>query len=442
LTALALAGVLSPSVARAQALPPAPPVSLDAPAPALEEEAPVAESDAVQALLEEQIRQNEALAASRRSTVTLGGYVDVGFFAPEGNGSGYRQDVLDPHPGYTWLFRGDILAPAVNARGEVADLGDASGVDRYDAINSRGAPGFLVNELNLRLRAAPTPTAILSASVNFAPRTGSSFSLGDTIDVDLAQLEWLPTESQRTSIFVGKIDSVIGIEYRDRKSDKRFGITPSLIARYTTGPAVGLKVRSKFGADDWLTLAAAVTNGSNTVEPFFFYDETDSNAAKTVSGRVSVSPPLPFMLELGASGSYGAQDRTTNTQHAMWFVGPDLLARFGAVDVKAQWLKGRAAGDPTQNVYSLDLHGGGYLEVDAMLTPSWGVMGRAEYRSADIALPPERIYVSRSWRGTLGARYVMTTWAALRAEYLHNGEYASGGDVPNDVFTSSLVLGY
>jgi hypothetical protein len=395
--------------------------------------------------LAEQIRQNEELATHRRQTVTVSGYVDFGFFATEGNGSGFVQDVMHTYPGYagyTWVFPGDILAPAINSRGEVADLGNPPGVDRYDGIHSRGAPGFIVNEINLRLRATPVPSAIITTSVNFTPRTGSNFSLGDMLDVDLAQLEWLPTQSQRTSIFVGKIDSVLGIEYRQRKSDQRFGITPSLIARYTTGPALGVKVRSKFGEDDWLTIAAAATNGSNTTEQFFFYDETDSNAGKTVSGRLSVRLPLPFSLELGASGSYGPQDRTTSVQHPMWFYGFDLLARAGPVDVLAQWLKGAAAGDPTQNVYSLALHGGGYVEVHAMLTPSWGLLGSLGYRSADITLPTQRAYVSRNWRGTVGVRLVLDTWATLKAEYLRNGEYGNVPSIPDDVFTSSLVLSY
>ena len=81
------------------------------------------------------------------------------------------------------------------------------------------------------------------------------------------------------------------------------------MARYTTGTALGVKVRSKFGDGDWLVLAAALTNGSNTVEMWHFYDEIDSNAGKTASGRLSVRLPLPFWLELGASGSYGPQDR-------------------------------------------------------------------------------------------------------------------------------------
>ena len=238
------------------------------------------------------------------------------------------------------------------------------------------------------------------------------------------------------------MESVLGIEYRQRKSDQRFGITPSLLARYTTGTALGVKVRTKLGADDWLTLAAAVTNGSNTTEQFFYYDETDRNAAKTASGRLSIKPPLPFSLELGISGSYGAQDRTTSTEHAMWFWGPDLMAHAGPVDVQAQWLKGGAAGDPTQNVYSLALHGGGYVEVHAMVTPTLGLLGALGYRSADITLPTERAYPSRNWRGTAGVRVVMDTWAVLKAEYLHNAEHGGLPTVPDDVFTSSLVLSY
>ena len=121
----------------------------------------------------------------------------------------------------------------------------------------------MVNEVNLRVRSALTPTALVTASINFTPRTGSDFDLGDAFDVDIAQVEWLPTASQRTSLFAGK-RTVFGIEYRDRKADQRFGITPSLIARYTTGTALGLKARSKFGGSDWLVLAVAFTNGSNT----------------------------------------------------------------------------------------------------------------------------------------------------------------------------------
>ena len=455
LPGLALAGacwLALPGSAQAQLPPPAAPIetppemTADDAATVLDADEAEPDQATIDDLVAQQIRQNEQLTTNSQKVLNWSGYVDFGFFVPQGDGSGYVQDYGHARypnlSNYNWVFLGDILAPAVNSRGEVADLGAAPGVDRFDSINSRGSPGFIVNEVNLRLSARPAPNAIITSSINFTPRTGSNFSLGDVFDVDLAQLEWLPTASQRTSIFVGKMESVLGIEYRDRKSDHRFGVTPSLIARYTTGTALGVKVRSKFGADDWLVIAAAVTNGSNTTEQFQFYDEVDSNAGKTGSARLAVRLPLPFSLELGFSGSYGPQDRTTSNAHPMWFFGPDLMADIGPVALKAQWLRGRSAGDPTQDVYELYLHGGGYLEADVMATGSFGLLGRIEYRDAFVALDPDRAYLTKSWRATGGVRWVATRWATLKAEYLYNGEYGGLPQVRNNVATSSLVLSY
>jgi hypothetical protein len=399
------------------------------------------------ATFEQRLAQSEALLRNGQSTVQLGGYVDFGFFVPQGDGAGYGEDfghVFFPEYAgkFGWVFLGDILAPAINTRGEAADLGNAPGVNRYDGINSRGAPGFVVNEVNLRLRSALTPTALVTASINFTPRTGSDFDLGDAFDVDIAQVEWLPTASQRTSLFAGKVDPVFGIEYRDRKADQRFGITPSLIARYTTGTALGLKARSKFGGSDWLVLAVALTNGSNTTEQFHFYDELDSNLGKTASGRLSVRLPLPIALEIGVSGSAGPQDRSTDTRYWMWFYGFDLLGHWGRFDLKGQWMTGHAPGEPSQNVYGLDLHSGGYLELDTMLTSSFGVLGRAEYRDAFVWLSDQRAYLTQSWRATVGVRWVITPRAVLKAEFLKNGEYGRVPPVPNDVLTSSFVMGF
>jgi hypothetical protein len=398
--------------------------------------------------LDERLRRTEELVLNRQPMVTLSGYVDFGFFAAQGNGAGYIQDFGHAfYPEYAdrfgWVFVGDILSPAINSRGEVADLGDAPGVDRFDSVNSRGAPGFILNEANFTVNSALSTRALLTASFNLAPRTGSDFRLGDVFDLDLAQVEWLPTEDQRTSIFAGKIDSVIGIEYRDRKANKRFGVTPSLLARYTTGTALGVKLRSKFGPNDLVVVAVALTNGSNTTEQFHFYDEVDSNAGKTGSARLALRPPLPFPVEIGASGSWGPQDRSLNSRDAMWFFGPDLLAEIGGhLTVKAQWLKGKAPGNPADQVYGLDLHSGAYLELDLMINPTFGILGRGEYRDAFVWLGNERAYLTKSWRATIGGRVVLLDRAVLKAEYLRNGEYGGVPGVRNDVFTSSLVLSY
>ena len=457
--AFAAPGSTGKRVAQGDAAKPASPPPAAAPAPILTapaDEATLEESTTplVDRMhdLEAGLEQTHQVVLGRQPRITLGGYIDLGFFVPTGDGSGIIRDqgnvVFPQYAGrYGWVFLGDLLAPAVNSRGEAADLGDAAGADRFDSIHSRGAPGFVANEVNLSLTSALGPTALASASVNFIPRTGSNFSLGDFIDVDVAQLEWMPTKSQKTSIFVGKFDSVLGIEYRDRKASQRFGITPSLIARYTTGTALGLKVRSKLGPDDVLVLAGAVTNGSNTVEQFHFYNEIDTNAGKTASGRVALRPPLPLETELGFSGSYGAQDRARDSRGAMWFWGVDFQAHIATLDIKAQYLRGQAPGSPIDDVYGLKLNGGGYVEADWMVTPMFGLLGRGEFRDAFVWLGDpdapggaERAYVTKSWRATGGVRVAFSDRMVLKAEYLRNGEYGGIPKIANDVFTMSLVL--
>lgn len=425
--------------------------------PAPEESAP-SDPAADMKDLEARLEQTRSLVLGRQPRVVVGGYIDVGFFVPQGDGSGITRYTgtagVPAYAGqYGWVFTGDLLSPAINSRGEVADLGtQATGAEpRFDSVNSQGAPGFIANEVNLTLTSGLGDTAVATASVNFLPRSGSNFALGDFVDVDLAQLEWMPTKSQKTSIFVGKFDSVIGIEYRDRKASQRFGITPSLLARYTTGTAIGLKVRHKMGPDDLFVAAAAVTNGSFTTEQFHFYNEIDTNAGKTVSGRLALHPPLPVDVELGASGSWGSQDRARTSDQAMWFYGADLQVHVSTLDLKAQYLRGKAPGNPMGDVYGLDLHGGAYAELNWMVTPLFGVLGRGEYRDALVwldtnsATPTDplvgnRLYVTKSWRATGGLRFAFSDRVILKAEYLWNGEYGGLPQIKNNVFTTSLVL--
>lgn len=404
--------------------------------------------------LETRLEQTRSLITGRQPRVTVGGYIDIGGFIPQGNGSGIIRDqgnsIFPQYTGqYGWVFLGDLLAPTVNSRGEVADLGDPAGAPpRFDSIHSGGSPGFIVNEVNLNLTSGLGDSAIATASVNFVPRSGHDFSLGDFLDVDLAQIEWLPTRDQRTSIFVGKFDSVVGIEYRDRKASQRFGITPSLIARYTTGTALGIKVRTKLGPDDLLVLAAAATNGAFTTEQFHFYSEIDTNAGKTASGRISVRPPVPFELEVGASGSYGSQDRARSSNGKMWFYGFDLMAHALTFDLKAQYLKGAAPGDPSgDEVFGLKLHGGGYAEIDWMITPIVGLLARGEFRDALVWLGDptapggaNRLYLTKSWRGTGGLRLAFSDRIIVKLEYLRNGEYGGIPEIKNDILTGSLLL--
>jgi len=409
-------------------------------------------------LEDELARQRQAITeakqlAAQPNPVSFFGYVDFGFFVPQGDGTGWVQDFgnkLVPSLAgkYGWVFLGDLLATPVNSRGEVADLGNPPGVQRFDSVHSRGAPGFLLNEVTFGFNVNLSHRLMVDTMIDFVPRTGSNFSLGDFLDVSLAQLEWVVDERQTTSIFAGKIDPVVGIEYKDRRADERFGITPSLTARYTTGTQLGVKIRSKlFGG--WLIAAGAVTNGSSTIEQFHFYDEVDSNAGKNASGRIALHVPLGRMrrfaghsLEIGLSGEYGAQDRALDNKGAIWFWGIDLTYQANDFALKGQYLRGGAPGQVMDGAYSLALHGTGYLEADWMFLPQLGCLAEFGYRDAFVSLGTERAYLTKVWRATFGLRAVLGPHFIVKAEYLRNGQYGELPKIRDNVFTSSMVLHY
>jgi hypothetical protein len=378
--------------------------------------------------------------------IKITGYGDIGLFATQGDGSGFRRDIghemFPARSNYGWVFYGDLLATPVNSRGDVADLGQAPGVDRFDSVHSGGKLTFLVNELNLSVNAGLGPSALFTSSVNFTPRAGSNFSLGDSFDIDLVQLEWMPTDDGKTSIFVGKVDSVLGHEYKTRKASQRFGITPSLVARYTTGTAVGVKARTLL-LGDHVILAASATNGSFGTEQFHFFQETDSNNFKTLSGRAALRIPVGSgTLELGPSGQWGTQDGTPDDGGKLWFVGVDAELTTSRLDLKAQWLKGKAPGDDVTMTYGLDLKQGGYVEADVIVTPVLGILGRAEFRDAEVHQGTERLYITKNWRATAGARLSFSPNATMKFEYSHNGEYGGTPSIPDDVITTSAVMAF
>jgi hypothetical protein len=415
--------------------------------------------------LQEQIRElSERLKAMEdqqirkaASPLTINGYVDFGFFVPYGNsGVGVVEDLgnrtFPEFSNYGWTFMGDILSTTVNSRGEVADLGKLPGLirPRFDSINSGGAPGFIANEVNLRLSYALTDRAILRTSINFVPRSGMDFALGDFMDVDQAEMEYVVTDDGNTSVWAGKIMPVFGIEYKDRKSDQRFGITPSLIQRYTSGPQLGVKIRSKL-LNDWIIVAASVTNNSSGTEQFHFQSEIDKNSGKTLNGRLALSVPIgdfiPFLaghkLEIGGSGEWGPQDWATDNSGKIWFAGVDVQYLSANFMIKAQGIRGGAPGSGLDDVaYHLDLHTSGYVEIDWQALGFLGFMLRGEQRDAIVSLGLNRIYITKGRRVTPGVRVVLSPHIILKAEYLWNTEYGRVRSFTNNVFTSSLVLAF
>jgi hypothetical protein len=426
-----------------------------------QEEAAAQELDPVAAQMQELRDRLKALedAQAKKSAgsgLTMNGYVDFGFFVPMGNnGVGFVEDIgqnqFPQYRNYGWTFLGDILSTAVNSRGEVADLGNPPGLirPRFDSIHSQGAPGFIVNEVNLRPTYALTDRAILRTSINFMPRSGMDFAMGDFMDVDLAEMEWVPTDSGNTSIFVGKIMPVFGIEYKERKSDQRFGITPSLIQRYTSGPQLGVKIRTKL-LRDLVIVAVSVTNDSSGTEQFHFQSEIDKNSGKTLNGRLALSIPIgdyiPFLmghrLELGWSGEWGSQDWATDNSGKIWFTGADLQYLSDSFTLKVQTIQGHAPGTIDDVAWHLDLHPSGYVEANVRFLGIVGLLARAEIRDAFVALGSNRAYLTKEQRFTFGARVAFSPHIILKSEYLWNREYGGIQQFENNIFTNSLVLAF
>src|SRR5262249_55987193 len=120
-----------------------------------------------------------------------------------------------------------------------------------------------------------------------------------------------PLRNAELAISVGKFDSVFGIEYLDNQANFRVGVTPSLIARYTTGQSVGVKVFYRvqiIPASSAISLNVAATNSGTFVESL-------QGPSRSLTGVPVVSARLGYelnlervSLKLGGSASFGPRN--------------------------------------------------------------------------------------------------------------------------------------
>lgn len=392
----------------------------------------------------------------------IGGYLDLGFFDVQGNGAGTRSDLLQTlFPEYigkvpgSWVFYGDPLSTTINSRGDLADTGESRAI-AYDPVDSRGKPTFIANALNLALFAGIGETAQVNASVDFLPRSrdqsniGGLF-LGDYLDVKLAYGEWRPKlDALDLMVQAGKFDSVLGFEYRSLESPDRTGVTPSLICRYTCGRPLGLKARAQFFESKSLVANVAVTNGSHFSEGFPFANETDTNAFKTVAGRLSYI--IAKKVEVGVSGAFGAQDFQPANDVYQWHAGADIHAELGDLELTVEFVRGRAKGGtsdigPRCDVAPCLKYRGGYVLAAYRVNNTFIPYVRVDNRDAMHWSGASFVYISTATRFTGGLRAEIGTRVIVKAEYTHNREMDLFGSdrvppIENDILTSSLVIKY
>ena len=383
----------------------------------------------------------------------IGGYIDVGFADVGGDGSSLspRDHRLPADYGI------DPFQTAVNSRGDVASV-DADGMFtngfRPQSVGIGGRPSFLLNTVNLDLtHGAPADPVLVFARVQMLPRLGQQGSETEVL-VEQAFGRLTPWQSQELFVSVGKLDSVFGIEYLENQAPLRTGITPSLLARYTTGPSLGAKVFYRFQiAPLWSALSlnlAATTSG-----PFVASlqaSEASLTGRPVATGRLGYELNLPsFQVKLGGSGLWGPRNDQGDDDARQEGYGVDARLYAFGLSLAAEYLvldqdQGPAADKLTgqgphfiasgfhvrggwgQLTYSPPLPGGPrFQRVAAYL--------RVGHRRARFEGFPT-VVVQRL---TVGLRLDLWSALALKAELLFNREAEGAPPVDNDVRAASLV---
>ena len=378
------------------------------------------------------------------------GYVDLGWAKAAGNGTSFASgDTRIPAD-----YGVDTFAPAVNSRGEVAST-DSGG--RFTngflphSMGIGGHPSFLVNTVDVDFRYSPaTAPLMLFTRLQFLPRFSAD---GESTRVlaEQAFARVIPFASQEFALSLGKFDSVFGIEYLENEANLRTGVTPSLIARYTTGQSLGAKAFYRIQiAPLWTAVSVnvAATNGGTLIEPL-----APQNASLTgtpsFSGRFGIEVNLPSIeLKVGASALDGPRNDQSAPGVRQKALGLDGRLVFGPLELRGELIgltQDEGAGDKVNGlgthtvVSKFDVRGGyGQLALGFDFSGALrriAIYGRYDRRHAQF----EGFVPITVDRLTAGARVDVWDNLALKGEYLINRELAGAPNVDNDVVTSSLI---
>jgi hypothetical protein len=277
-----------------------------------------------------------------RPSWSTSGYVDVdvGFARAQGNGSSFSpSDTRIPAD-----YGVDTFAPAVNSRGDVAST-DSGGrftnafLPRSVGLGSR--PSFLLNTLSFDVlyQGRSVPVSAFSR-VHLLPRFSASGS-ETRLFLEQAFGKLALFSDVEFTLTLGRFDSVFGIEYLENQANLRTGITPSLVARYTTGTPIGAKAfyRVQLGPI-WsaLSLNVAATNGDTFIE--VLQPQEISLTGRAVGpGRLGYELKLPgFQLKLGGSGLYAVRNDQGGPDALQRAFGADLRLYFFGVSIAAEYV--------------------------------------------------------------------------------------------------------
>jgi hypothetical protein len=387
--------------------------------------------------------------------LAFNGYVDVGFADVQGNGTSFAaSDTRLPAD-----YGADAFATAVNSRGDVASI-DAGG--RFTngflprSVGIGGNPSFLLNTVSFDMRyEGPAAPVMVFSRVQLLPRFDERGS-ETRLHLEQAFGRITPFRTVELHLSVGRFDSVFGIEYLENQANLRTGITPSLLARYTTGTPLGVKALYRLQiAPIWsaLSLNVAATNGGTFVEALQ-PQELSLTGQPVASGRLGYELDLPgFQLKLGGSALYGGRNDQRDREARQKALGADLRLVFAGFTLGGELLRvDEDRGPGAEKLTGTGVYTGAsafhvrgaYLFLSYELPFTLGPLrkttlyGRGERRHAWF----EGFLPVTMYRLTGGVRLDLWDTLALKGEYLRHLERDGAAPVNNDVIAASAVFSF
>jgi len=392
------------------------------------------------------------------------GYVDVGFAKAQGNGTSWPANYQPPMAGAPVDYDVDTFAPAVNSRGDVASTVPPPNtvvngfLPRSAGIG--GKPSFLLNTANVDLRysAAELPVMVFTrlqlVPRLYGPIIGPGQTAGDNTRLVLEQAfgRITPLKNAELGISIGKFDSVFGIEYLENQANFRIGVTPSLIARYTTGQSVGVKAFYRvqiIPASSAISINVAATNNGTFVESLQGSSRS-LTGVPVASGRLGYELNLErISVKLGASYSYGPRnDQTEGSGQKQTLYGFDARVVLPTLTVSGEYVHVNEQEADGMKVTGLDVFPmvtefyakGFYVQAAEELPLGLApfritIYGRYDHREAEFEGFAD-ITVDRI---TGGVNVGIGENLVVKGEYLVNRELRGAPQVDNNVMTSSVV---
>jgi hypothetical protein len=415
------------------------------------------------------------------SPLVITGYLDVGFARAQGDGTSFPASyAVTPPMGPDGYLPADYFvdgfAPAVNSRGEAAStalpgtppVGTIGGfLPRSAGIG--GKPSFLINTADVDIRyTAPEMPVMIFTRLQVIPRLydgdpTQNIPGGEYTRLFLEQAfgRITPIKSAEFALSVGKFDSVFGIEYLDNEANFRVGVTPSLVARYTTGQSIGLKAFYRYQMipiSSAVSINASATNSGTFVEAL-------QGPSRSLTGVPIMAVRIGYELnlarisfKLGGSAEYGPRNDQTTTSAPQTLLGVDARLILPTLTLSGEYVhvsEEDVSGMTVQKLTGLNpFPVGASPEITEFYAQGFWIQAAEEL---PLSIDPFRITLYARYeqrhahftdftgslltvdRSTVGVNVGIGESLQVKAEYLVNREIEGAPNVANNVFTSSAV---